>query len=51
MVSPSILVGVASSVCVGLAPGYASLSPAQIMERVKALQNLAYKLGVEEGNL
>ena len=29
---------------------FASLTHAQLMEKVRALQNLAYRLGVEEGN-
>lgn len=28
---------------------FASLTHAQLMEKVRALQNLAYRLGVEEG--
>lgn len=27
----------------------ASLTPAQLMEKIRALQNMAYQLGVEEG--
>ena len=30
---------------------FASLTHAQLMEKVRALQNLAYRLGVEEGDL
>ena len=29
----------------------ASLTPAQLMEKIRALQNMAYQLGVEEGRL
>ena len=27
----------------------ASLTPAQLMEKIRALQNMSYQLGVEEG--
>ncbi len=33
-------------VCV---PEFGSLAPLQLMEKVKELQNLAYQLGLEEG--
>lgn len=32
-----------------LATELASLTPAQLMEKIRALQNMAYQLGVEEG--
>ena len=36
-------------VCVSMATELASLTPAQLMEKIRALQNMAYRLGVEEG--
>ena len=36
-------------ISVSMVAELASLTPAQLMEKIRALQNMAYQLGVEEG--